>query len=253
MRVVLSRVRKEVLNQTNKQQVPWDSSSLLGEFYFKLALPPPATVTATPAPTPSPTVPERSIGGFDERQIDLGFWESVRESQSAADIEAYLQSFPNGIFVALAHNKLRTLRQLVEAADVRLPSDPAPLAPPLEERASKGVPATVVPPSEPTHELAAVSPSSDVVSSPSKAALPAPPSNTEPSDTAIAALPVQARAVAEPTPAETEAMLRLSGDDWLALQRALTVLGFETRGADGKPGPNTGRQLARGKSPRKFK
>ncbi len=50
VRMILSRVREEVLEQTNKQQVPWDSSSLLGEFYFKLALPP----VAAPAPTSKP-------------------------------------------------------------------------------------------------------------------------------------------------------------------------------------------------------
>ncbi len=32
---MLGRVRDEVLKETGDRQVPWDSSSLRGEFYFK--------------------------------------------------------------------------------------------------------------------------------------------------------------------------------------------------------------------------
>ena len=39
VRQVLGRVRDEVLKQTGERQVPWDSSSLRGEFYFKPAAP----------------------------------------------------------------------------------------------------------------------------------------------------------------------------------------------------------------------
>ncbi len=31
----MTRVRAEVIRATNEQQVPWDHSSLTGDFYFK--------------------------------------------------------------------------------------------------------------------------------------------------------------------------------------------------------------------------
>jgi uncharacterized caspase-like protein len=35
VRTMLTRVRADVIKATNEQQVPWDHSSLTGEFYFK--------------------------------------------------------------------------------------------------------------------------------------------------------------------------------------------------------------------------
>jgi hypothetical protein len=32
---MLTRVRADVIRATNEQQVPWDHSSLTGDFYFK--------------------------------------------------------------------------------------------------------------------------------------------------------------------------------------------------------------------------
>ena len=35
IRSMLTRVRADVIKATNEQQVPWDHSSLTGDFYFK--------------------------------------------------------------------------------------------------------------------------------------------------------------------------------------------------------------------------
>jgi hypothetical protein len=59
--IMLRRVRAEVAKSTNNYQVPWSSSSLIGEFSFNLS---PRVVTApsplpvaTPSPQPSPQKP----------------------------------------------------------------------------------------------------------------------------------------------------------------------------------------------------
>ena len=128
VRQVLGRVRDEVLKQTGERQVPWDSSSLRGEFYFKPSAPEPEPESRQRHPCRSRALRFRSAtGGFDERQIDLGFWESMRGSGKAADFEAYLQSFPNGIFAALARSKLedlgaRRMRLLMQQRKSRLPA-----------------------------------------------------------------------------------------------------------------------------------
>ena len=44
-----------------------------------------------------------------ESQENL-FWQSIMNSTTAADFEAYLRQFPNGIFRVLAQNRLAALR-----------------------------------------------------------------------------------------------------------------------------------------------
>lgn len=47
--------------------------------------------------------------------IDLAFWESVRNSSNPADIQAYVQKFPNGTFAGLARARLAALGEPVPA------------------------------------------------------------------------------------------------------------------------------------------
>jgi len=44
-----------------------------------------------------------------DREIELSFWESVRESENPAMVEAYLQKYPKGEFSALAEIRIREL------------------------------------------------------------------------------------------------------------------------------------------------
>ena len=58
-------------------------------------------------PTPVGLVPAAS-------ETELVFWNSVKDSTSLADFEAYLASFPNGVFAALARNRLAALKRHVD-------------------------------------------------------------------------------------------------------------------------------------------
>jgi adenylate cyclase len=51
---------------------------------------------------------EDAVGMRDphDREIELSFWESVRESDNAALIQAYLQKYPNGELSALAQIRI---------------------------------------------------------------------------------------------------------------------------------------------------
>ena len=77
VRQMLSRVRGDVEAQTDGKQIPWESSSLLGDFYFD------------PKTTGERVI--REINGPNP-QVDLDalFWESVRNSKNPKDFSAYL-------------------------------------------------------------------------------------------------------------------------------------------------------------------
>lgn len=57
----------------------------------------------------------------EERQIELAFWTSIRDSSDPADFEAYLDVYPDGVFARLAHNRLAAL----EAEAELVKADPA--------------------------------------------------------------------------------------------------------------------------------
>ena len=92
--LVLKRVREEVARETGQKQIPWESSSLLGDFYFKAE---PAQAAA-PSPQPDPTA------------IELSFWNSVKDSGVAEEYAAYLKTYPDGRFAALAESRMRAAK-----------------------------------------------------------------------------------------------------------------------------------------------
>jgi tetratricopeptide (TPR) repeat protein len=52
---MFKRVRQDVLKETNNQQIPWDSSSLVGDFSFNQTSSPVAETPSTPVATSTPT------------------------------------------------------------------------------------------------------------------------------------------------------------------------------------------------------
>ena len=90
---VFKRVRSEVSRMTGDTQIPWEASSLTGDFFFAGASSPPKS-----APT----------AGADS-EAELLFWQSVKDSPDAGDFEAYLRQYPNGRFSEIARNRLNRL------------------------------------------------------------------------------------------------------------------------------------------------
>jgi uncharacterized caspase-like protein len=89
---MFKRVREAVVNGSGGQQVPWESSSLLGEFAF---------------------VPGVAAAATSDRDVEaageLAFWSSIQDSQRAEEYRAYLRQYPNGRFVELAKTRLAAL------------------------------------------------------------------------------------------------------------------------------------------------
>src|SRR5438105_11044898 len=96
----MTEVRAQVNEETNKGQLPWGHTNLIGSVYLNPA-PAPAPNAAAPAATGSiaPGAVASSSPGTD---VELEFWRSVKESNKREELDAYLSSYPNGQFKSLA-------------------------------------------------------------------------------------------------------------------------------------------------------
>lgn len=105
---VFKQVRQHVHEQTDGAQVPWESSSIFGDFFFT----PPELASGTQATQPS--LPDPLV---DDRAIELAFWQSISDSSNKVAFEAYLERYPAGEFAALARLKLDELERRSEAEE----------------------------------------------------------------------------------------------------------------------------------------
>ena len=108
----LKRARLLVMKSTGEEQVPWESSSLTGDFSFR----PQATTggeTAAPPPRNEATARGDSL-------VEVAFWKSIEASENAADFQIYLDRYGNkGAFTGLARNRLKALSQRPSAKAAR--------------------------------------------------------------------------------------------------------------------------------------
>ena len=104
---VFKRVRVEVEKQSSGKQVPWESSSLKGDFYFAGLPTDAATSPAVPPATASaPARPSDTVRTINEEEA---LWKVIETSNNPVDFEEYLRAFPEGRFVLAARAKLRQL------------------------------------------------------------------------------------------------------------------------------------------------
>ena len=107
---VFKSVRKDVVGQTGSKQVPWESSSLTGNFFFV-----DGDIKVIQQPTVASIEPSK--------KADQAMWLLVAETKEPKDVERYLKEFPNGTYSAVAQLKLD---QLHRPPKVVPPPAPAP-------------------------------------------------------------------------------------------------------------------------------
>lgn len=154
VRPMLGRVRQSVREATAGSQVPWENSSLEGEFFFR------AAAVAGPAPAAPQTeasreAPSRSGISHDGATERL-FWESVKDTREPEELRAYLRRFPDGIFTELARARITALERAAQppppppspaSAQAAAPPTrpPQPPAPPAAAAPVPSLPATPAP------------------------------------------------------------------------------------------------------------
>ena len=101
---VFKRVRIAVREISDGQQVPWESSSLMGDFYFNLNVS--VTVEA-----PEASALSDSAAATQQETV---FWQSIQNSTDPAMFEAYLQRYPNGAYASIAWLRRGSLQKASE-------------------------------------------------------------------------------------------------------------------------------------------
>ncbi len=131
---LLKKVRADVITETGRAQVPWDHSSLVGDFYFV----PPLAASAETGGSPAAAV------ATDEQR----FWDASQSLQGPERkipaLEAYLASYPSGAFVMLAKLQLDDLK-----AEQATSTAVATLEPPTEAPNASRTSQPTVPAPEP--------------------------------------------------------------------------------------------------------
>jgi hypothetical protein len=132
---ILVDVRNEVLRATNGTQVPWEHTSLTGQVYFQ-------EPAATPAEAPI-GAPASPSGRNYDKEMEIAFWNAVKDSKSPVVLKTYLDRFPKGTFAGLARVLLEEADKGTRApatdpgssAATPAPSPPTPAATPKDPRA----------------------------------------------------------------------------------------------------------------------
>jgi uncharacterized caspase-like protein len=101
----MTRVRAQVNEETNKNQLPWGHTNLIGEVYLSpqaASADKPAAATETPVAVNTVSAPATAM--------EVEFWRSVKDSNKPEELNAYLNSYPNGAFKALALGRIAKLQ-----------------------------------------------------------------------------------------------------------------------------------------------
>jgi Caspase domain len=118
---VFKRVRASVRKDSANQQTPWENTALEGNFYFKKSLP---VAVAALSPAAQLAAPIVSPSAPNMMAVELAYWDSIKSSNRAFELEAYIEQFPSGMFVGLAKARLREVVR--EKASMTAPQ-PAPV------------------------------------------------------------------------------------------------------------------------------
>jgi uncharacterized caspase-like protein len=105
--LALTKVRAQVQDETQKQQVPWTNTNLTGFVYMNPAQGGSTTQVAAVNPTDAAGTAARNAAASE---MELEFWRSVRDSNKPEELSAYLKRFPNGTFSAIARARLASLQ-----------------------------------------------------------------------------------------------------------------------------------------------
>ena len=85
---VFKRARIDVLKATDDAQIPWENSSITGDFFFKN--------------------PIKDVRG-ESNNLELSLWNLIKDSTDTVVFRQFLKRFPRGVFALIAKSNIRKL------------------------------------------------------------------------------------------------------------------------------------------------
>jgi hypothetical protein len=107
---ILIEVRNDVMQDTQRKQIPWEHSALTGRFYFG-GVPPSSQASQPPHSQPDRSELER-------------VWGFIKETNDQAQLEAFIRQFGDSAYAPMARAHLEELRKRQTA--VQSPSENKP-------------------------------------------------------------------------------------------------------------------------------
>jgi uncharacterized caspase-like protein len=105
----MTEVRAQVNEETNKGQLPWGHTNLIGAVFLNPAATPAPGAAATAAAPASSAPAQVASNNSSGNDVELEFWRSVKESNKPEELNAYLSNYPNGQFKSLALARIASL------------------------------------------------------------------------------------------------------------------------------------------------
>jgi hypothetical protein len=144
--VMLKLVAADVREKTGNSQRPQQLSDMSRTFYFakpemEMASTTPSAPHKAPAP---PSMPRTAAPSSNtDAMVEVAFWNSVQNAHSCDAVRAYMQRFPDGIFIALAKQAEQRLCFSAQDRHVTIVqsapnanNNPQPAAPPSQTEPS---------------------------------------------------------------------------------------------------------------------
>ena len=120
---VFKQVRANVRRDSNGKQVPWEATSLEGDFYFQ-----------GDAPSLSQAPPHAGQATAVDAGLDAALWDAVKASTQPLEIRVYLNRYPQGKYATDARARLAQLQPAPAVAAVAAqparPPQPVPVLAP---------------------------------------------------------------------------------------------------------------------------
>jgi hypothetical protein len=99
----MTKVRAQVNEETDKGQLPWGHTNLIGSVYLN-----PVAAAKPGGPAEAPNTP--AVTSSSAPEVELEFWRSIKDSNKPEELNAYLTSYPNGQFKSLAQARIASLQ-----------------------------------------------------------------------------------------------------------------------------------------------
>ena len=105
----MTKVRAQVNEETNKNQLPWGHTNLIGEVYLNPQAASADKPAAADAPAATTVASAAPTAGASAMEVE--FWRSVKESNKPEELNAYVTNYPNGQFKPLALARIAAIEK----------------------------------------------------------------------------------------------------------------------------------------------